>query len=52
MTLTSAETTLIETFFCECLAGRAHPKNVLNNQISKKNCFTVSNAHLKMVPVI
>ena len=52
MTLTSAETTLIETLNCECLAGRTHPKIVLIHSISKKTCFTVSKAHLKMVPVI
>ena len=27
--------------------GRIHPKIVLNHPILKKNCFTVSNSHLK-----
>ena len=52
MMLTSAETTLIRKVYCECLAVRTHPKIVLNHLIPKKNCFSVSNAHLKMVPVI
>ena len=51
MPLTSAETTLIETY-CACLAGRTYPKIVLNYSISKKLCFKVNNMPLKMNRII
>ena len=47
MTLTSAETTLIQTLLC-MFGELRYPKIVLNNLISKKMCFKVNNVPLKM----